>query len=47
MTCETCSQIRMAYVDAMIALDVKRMAELTVQAVKHIVAPKPEPPDGP
>jgi len=41
MSCETCSQMRLDWLNAMIALDVKRVAALTAQALQHIVAPKP------
>lgn len=43
MSCDTCSQMRMAYLEAMIALDVKRMAGLTVAAAKHMIGGEIEP----
>ena len=46
MSCEKCSQMRLEWLNAMIAADVARLASVTVQAVKHIVKPEP-PKDGP
>jgi len=46
MSCEKCSQMRLEWLNAMIAADVVRLASVTVQAVKHIVQPEP-PKDGP
>ena len=40
MSCEKCSQMRLDWLNAMIAMDVKRLASVTVQAVKHIVKPE-------
>lgn len=37
MSCETCSEMRMAYVQAVIAGDVRRVAGLTVAAVQHMI----------
>ena len=42
MSCETCTALRLAYVEAMIALDVKRVADLTAQAVQHVLKPVPK-----
>lgn len=46
MSCSMCTQLRLDWLNAMIAADVARMASVTVQAVKHIVKPEP-PKDGP
>jgi len=46
MSCEKCTQLRLDWMNAMIAADVARLASVTVQAVKHIVKPEP-PKDGP
>ena len=46
MSCETCSQMRLDWLNAMIAADVARLASVTVQAVKHIIKPD-TPKDGP
>ena len=41
MSCEKCSQLRLDWLNAMISLDVKRVAALTAQGLQHIVTPKP------
>ena len=37
MSCETCHQMRMDWLNAMIALDVAKVASITTQAVAHMV----------
>ena len=39
MTCTTCSQLRLEWLNAVIAADVARVAAVTAKAVKHIVKP--------
>lgn len=38
-----CQKLRLDWLNAMIAADMARLASVTVQAVKHIVAPKEDP----
>lgn len=39
-SCTECQKMRDDWLNAMIALDVARVAGVTVEAVKHMVAPK-------